>query len=79
MLGAGIPKGFARDLMALPRSPTASEARDFIERHRSPCAGSGVGWADVQILVAAVKAGARIYSSDTAVRRLCRRVGLPPS
>jgi len=79
LLGAGLPEGFARDLMALPRVPTPSAAatRTFIERHRRSFAGSGVGWADAQIVHAASQAGLRVHSSDAAVRRVCRALSLP--
>lgn len=76
LLGSGLPKGAARDLLALPRlpSPGATETRVFIERRGRSFAGSGVGWADAQILLAAVKAGARLHSGDAAVRKLCRAI-----
>ena len=78
LLGTGLPKGFASDLIALPRlpSPTALDTRSFVERHRTAFAGSGVGWADAQIILAASKAGARIHTSDGAVRRVSRALGV---
>lgn len=78
MLGSGLPRGFAADLAALPRipSPSALETREFVERHRRTCGGAGIGWADAQILLAARKAGTRIYTSDAAVRRVARGVGI---
>lgn len=80
-LGSGLPKSFTQDILALPRlpSPSAAETRAFIERHLSAFAGSGVGWADAQIVLAAAKAGARLHSSDRAVRRTCRALGVPLS
>ena len=76
LLGSGLPARFARDLLALPRlpSPGATETRQFIERHRRAFAGSGVGWADAQIVLAVAKAGARVHTADGAVRKLCRSV-----
>ena len=76
LLGFGLPKAFANDLSALPRlpSPGAGETRSFIERHRRVFAGSGTGWADAQIILAAVKAGARVHSSDRAVRKVCTAI-----
>jgi predicted nucleic acid-binding protein len=76
LLGSGFPAAFARDLGSLPRlpSPSAGETRLFIERHRGAFAGSGVGWADAQIVLTAAKAGARIHSADRAVRKLCRSI-----
>lgn len=76
LLGSGMPAGFARDLRLLPRlpSPSAAETRIFIERHARAFAGSGVGWADAQIILAAVNAGARIHTADGAVRKLCRSI-----
>lgn len=78
LLGAGFPPGVASDLGALATlpSPTPAETRLFIERHRRAFAGSGVGWADAQIILTAHKAGARIHSSDRAVRKVCRAVGV---
>ena len=78
MLGSGLPKTFARDLLALPRlpCPSSAETRTFIERNQATFAGCGVGWADAQILVTAVKAGARLHSTDRAVRKICRSVAL---
>jgi predicted nucleic acid-binding protein len=77
-LGSGLPPDFAYSLAKLPRvpSPGAEETRLFIERHLRSFAGSGVGWADVQILLAASKAGARLHSSDKHVRRVCATVGV---
>jgi predicted nucleic acid-binding protein len=78
LLGSGMPTGFARDLAALPRlpSPSAPETRLFIERHRRTFAGSGVGWADAQIIVTAAKSGARVYTSDARVRKVCKALGI---
>lgn len=78
-LGSGLPRDFARDLAALASipSPTAAETRAFVERHGRSFAGAGVGWADAQIIVAAVKAGARLHTSDRPVRRLCTALGVP--
>ena len=78
LLGSGLPKTFAADLLALPRlpSPGAAETRTFIERHRSAFAGSGVGWADAQIILAAARSGARVHTSDRGVRKACRAVAV---
>lgn len=78
MLGSGMPRTFSRDLLALPRlpSPAAAETRTFIERHRATLAGSGIGWADTQIVLTAAKSGAILHSSDRAVRRICRSLGV---
>lgn len=77
-LGSGLPQGAGRDLLALPRlpSPAAAETREFIERHGRTFAGSGVGWADAQVILAALKAGARLHSRDSAVLRVCRALGV---
>jgi predicted nucleic acid-binding protein len=76
LLGSGMPSHFARDLRLLPRlpSPGAADTRMFIERHGRAFAGSGVGWADAQIVLAALNAGAPLYSADAAVRKLCRLI-----
>lgn len=78
LLGAGLPKGFAKDLAVLPRvqSPRSSDTRAFVERHRRSFAGSGVGWADAQILHSALNAGAKLHTSDRAVRRVAGSVGI---
>jgi hypothetical protein len=79
MLGSGLPKTFAQDVLALPRlpSPGPAETRSFIERYLPAFAGSGLGWADAQIVLAAAKAGARLHSSDRAVQKTCRALGVP--
>lgn len=78
LLGAGLPKGFAKDLGALPHlpSPRPGDTRAFVERHRRSFAGSGVGWADAQIIHAAAIAGAKIYTADRAVGRVAKSVGV---
>lgn len=78
LLGSGLPETFASDLAALPHlpSPSASETRAFVNRHRNTLGGAGVGWADVQIIVAAVVAGARIHTSDRHMRRVCTALGV---
>jgi predicted nucleic acid-binding protein len=75
-LGSGMPKDFASDLAALPRlpSPTAEETHAFIERHHRSFSGSGIGWADAQIILTAAKAGARVHTSDRYVRRVCAAI-----
>jgi len=79
LLGSGLPRGFARDLMALSRVPTPAPiaTRAFIERHHRSFAGSGVGWADAQIVHAATHSGMRVHTSDRAVRRVCNSLGTP--
>ena len=78
LLGSGLPEDVNASLLALPRvpSPTAAETRLFIERHRRAFAGSGVGWADAQIVLAAAKTGARIYTADRGVRKVCGATGV---
>ena len=78
LLGSGLPKSLAADLLALPCLPTPSavETRTLIGRHRAAFAGSGAGWADAQIILVAAKAGARLYSSDRGVRKVCRALGV---
>jgi predicted nucleic acid-binding protein len=79
LLGSGMPKNFRTDLLALPRfpSPSAVETRAFIERHREAFAGTGVGWADAQVIVTTVKVGARLHTSDRGVRKVCKALGVP--
>jgi predicted nucleic acid-binding protein len=78
LLGSGLPRTFARELAALPRFPCpgAAETRAFVERHARTFSGSGVGWADAEIVLTAVKSGARINTSDRAVRDVCRALGV---
>jgi predicted nucleic acid-binding protein len=78
MLGSGLPSGFTADLLALPRvpSPTSLDTRAFIERHARSLRGSGIGWADAQIILAARKSGACIHTSDKGVRRVCGATGV---
>jgi predicted nucleic acid-binding protein len=74
LLGSGLPTSFARDLAVLPRlpCPAPSATRAFVERHRRTFAGSGVGWADAQVIHTAHNAGALIHSADRAVMRVSR-------
>jgi predicted nucleic acid-binding protein len=79
LLGSGLPRSFASDLLALPRlpSPSGLETRSFIERHARAFSGSGVGWADAQIILSAAKSGARIHSADRGVMKVCRALRVP--
>ena len=76
LLGSGLPANFARDLLRLPQipSPSATETRLFIERHRRAFSASGVGWADAQLVLAALKAGTRVHTADASMRKVCRAV-----
>lgn len=78
LLGEGLPSGFGDDLLRLPRlpSPGANETRLFIERHRGSFAGSGIGWADSQIILAAQKTGAQVHTLDRGVRKVSALVGV---
>jgi predicted nucleic acid-binding protein len=77
-LGSGLPKTFSDDLRLLPKlpSPSCAETRGFIERFRKSFSGSGVGWADAQILLTAANAGAKLHSSDKYVRKVCRAIAV---
>jgi len=79
LLGSGLPRNVAKDLAALPLipTPTPSSTRAFIERHRRSFAGSGVGWADAQIIHAAAQSGVRLHTSDAGVRRVCKALSTP--
>lgn len=79
LLGSGLPKSFAVDLLALPRlvSPGAQETRLYIEHHRRVFAGAGVGWADAQIILAADNAGARVHTVDRGIRTICGALRIP--
>ena len=78
LLGSGLPRGFAKDLMALPRvpTPTATATRSFIERHKRSFTGSGVGWADAQLIHTAATVGLRVHTSDRSVSRVCKSVAV---
>jgi hypothetical protein len=78
LLGSGLPKDFTKDLLALPRAatPSSGATRVFIERHRRSFAGSGIGWADAQILYTAAHVGMRVHTADGPVRRVCRSLSL---
>jgi predicted nucleic acid-binding protein len=77
LLGAGLPPALTHDLKLLPGlpCPTATETRAFIERHHRTFRASGVGWAEAQIVLTAMNAGALIYSSDKSVRSVWKKLG----
>lgn len=77
LLGSGLPRAI-EDLMALLPSvptPTSGETVGFVRRNIAAFRGSGVGWADTQIIAAAASSGARLYSSDRAVQTVWRKLG----
>lgn len=78
LLGSGVPRVASELLDLLPKvpTPTAAQTLAFVQRRRATFASSGVGWADAQIVVAAIEAGALLHSSDLAVRRVWKRLGL---
>lgn len=75
-LGSGLPAAFLGELLKLPRvpSPDAAETLAFLDRN-SQIGGAGIGWADLQVVVAAAKAGALLYSEDTAMRNVWLALG----
>lgn len=77
-LGSGISAEFMEALARLPRiaTPSAVETRAFVNRHLRSFRASGVGWADAQIIAAAVEAGALLHSVDRAQRAVWRALGL---
>lgn len=77
-LGAGISADFMESLAHLPRvaTPSAAETRAFVNRHLRSFRASGVGWADAQIIGAAIDAGARLHSADRRQRAAWRALGL---
>lgn len=76
-LGSGIPPEAEKHLGRLPSIPTpsASHTRSFLDRHLGAFRATGVGWADAQIIVAAVDAGALLYSLDGPQRAVWRSLG----
>lgn len=76
-LGSGLPPAVDRLLAALPAvpSPSAEETTRFLERQRRSLAGTGIGWADLQVIIAAQRAGALLYSEDGPMRRAWLALG----
>lgn len=76
-LGAGVPPEMHAAMSLLPRlsTPSASDTIAFIDRHLKTLARSGLGWADVQVVVTAALHGARLYSHDLAMARARRALG----
>lgn len=76
-LGAGLPPEFRTHLASLARlpTPTPAETLAFIQRHTQLVCGSGVGWADMQVIHTAEQAGALLYTEDEAMRSLWLALG----
>jgi predicted nucleic acid-binding protein len=76
-LGSGLPAELHRQLAHLPRIavPGAAETVEFLQRNLRSLRTLGVGWADVQIIAAAARAGALLYSQDRPQRTAWRRLG----
>ena len=76
-LGTGLSESFRANLANLPRvpCPTAGETLAFKDRHDKTVQGSGVGWADIQVIVAAENAGALLYTEDEDMRSLWLALG----
>lgn len=76
-LGTGLSEAFYANLLNLPRvpSPTAVETVAFIDRHHTTVRGAGVGWADIQVILAAKVAGALLYTEDNDMRALWSALG----
>lgn len=67
LLVRGIPLELLRHLALLPRipSPGAAETGTFIERHRETLRKARADWAQAQVLLAAIAAGATLLTSET--------------
>lgn len=76
-LGSGISAEFMDCLARLPRiaTPSAADTRSFVTHHLRSFRASGVGWADAQIIAAAVEAGALLHSADRLQRAVWRALG----
>lgn len=78
-LGPGLRLDVLADLTVLPRVPTVpdDEVLAWVRMHRV----RGVGWVDVQLLVAALRAGARLWTVDRGLAELAGRldVGWSPA
>jgi hypothetical protein len=62
--------------VAALRRESFYDPRAFIERHGRTFAGSGVGWADAQIVLSAARSGARVHTSDRDLKRVCKTIGI---
>lgn len=80
LLGSGLPPELTEELARLPSIPvpSAADTRAFIARHLRAVQATGVGWADVQLVAAAVDAGALVYTADGPIKTVWRRLGLRP-
>ncbi len=76
-LGSGVPPMLEAQLKRLPvlATPGDEAVLAFIERHNRKITATGVGWADVQIMIAGLNAGARLHSSDAPMRKAWRALG----
>ena len=65
-----------RSLQALPRlrEGTSAECLHYLQDHR--LFGRGIGWNDIQLLVAAELSRVPIWSRDSALASMAKRLGL---
>lgn len=71
-LGPGLRLDVLPDLVALPTVPTTpdGELLAWVRMHRI----RGVGWVDAQLLASALRAGARLWTTDQALAELAGRL-----
>ena len=69
-------RAILEDLSRLPAAPVVADAevRAMIEARR--LAGTGIGWVDCQLIASALVEGARLWTGDRKLARVCRRLGL---
>jgi hypothetical protein len=80
LLVPGLPADLVRNVGALPRvpSPDAATTGAFVEAHLQHFREGGLDWGEALVVVAAARAGARLYSAEPGVCGLWRALGFPP-
>ncbi len=70
-LGPGLRLGVIDDLIRLPavRVVPDAELLDFVLLHRL----RGVGWVDAQLVVASLRGGARLWTTDRRLEEIAER------
>jgi predicted nucleic acid-binding protein len=73
-LGPGLRLDVLPELAVLPCVPTMpdGELLDWLRMHRI----RGVGWVDAQLLAAALRAGARLWTRDAELSGLAQHFGV---
>jgi predicted nucleic acid-binding protein len=76
LLGHGLPPELLRHLAVLPRIPCPStgETGAFIERHREVLKRAGLGFSQVEVLLAARGAKAALHTRDPGLTQAWRQL-----